>query len=104
MSAPETIVLAGGGTAGHFYPALAVAESLRARSPDVDLHYIGTRQGIESRLAPASGFRFDAVSSGQVRGTGNKEVGRLTRLYYSVVRVLILQSALNHLTTFGRLA
>ncbi|HET9200639.1 MAG TPA: glycosyltransferase [Dehalococcoidia bacterium] len=68
MSAPKTIVLAGGGTGGHFYPALAVAESLRARDPDVDLHYIGSRQGIESRLAPASGLRFDSVSSGQVRG------------------------------------
>jgi UDP-N-acetylglucosamine--N-acetylmuramyl-(pentapeptide) pyrophosphoryl-undecaprenol N-acetylglucosamine transferase len=68
MSVPETIVLAGGGTGGHFYPALAVAESLRARSPDVDLHYIGTKEGIEARLAPANGFRFDSITSGQVRG------------------------------------
>jgi UDP-N-acetylglucosamine--N-acetylmuramyl-(pentapeptide) pyrophosphoryl-undecaprenol N-acetylglucosamine transferase len=68
MSAPETIVLAGGGTGGHFYPALAVAECLRARSPGIDLHYIGTKAGAEANLAPASGFRYDSVPSGQVRG------------------------------------
>ena len=68
MSAPETIVLAGGGTGGHFYPALAVAECLRARNPGIDLHYIGTKAGAEARLAPASGFRYDSVPSGQVRG------------------------------------
>jgi undecaprenyldiphospho-muramoylpentapeptide beta-N-acetylglucosaminyltransferase len=68
VSAASTIVLAGGGTGGHFYPALAVAEALRARSADLDLHYIGTPSGVESKLAPANGFRYDSVASGQVRG------------------------------------
>ena len=68
MSAAKTIVLAGGGTGGHFYPALAVAESLRARIPDVDLHYIGSKSGPEGDLASTAGFRYDSVPSGQVRG------------------------------------
>ncbi|MEX2237519.1 MAG: glycosyltransferase [Dehalococcoidia bacterium] len=68
MSDARRVVLTGGGTGGHFYPALAVAEALRCRMPDIDLHYVGTSTGAESRLAPAAGFSYESVPSGQVRG------------------------------------
>lgn len=64
----RTVVLAGGGTGGHFFPALAVAEALRARQPGIELRYIGSAGGPEGALAAAAGMSFDAVSSGQVRG------------------------------------
>jgi UDP-N-acetylglucosamine--N-acetylmuramyl-(pentapeptide) pyrophosphoryl-undecaprenol N-acetylglucosamine transferase len=63
----KTIVLAGGGTGGHFYPALAVAEVLRQRA-DVELRYVGTSRGPEKRLAEAHGLAYESVPSGQVRG------------------------------------
>src|SRR5262249_62212992 len=47
------IAIAGGGTAGHVQPALAVAEAYRAAGADVDVLFLGTPDGAESRLGPA---------------------------------------------------
>jgi len=64
------MVLAGGGTGGHVYPALSVAEELAGRFPGLDLLFIGTRSGLESRVIPESGYRIRYVSSRGVRGKG----------------------------------
>jgi UDP-N-acetylglucosamine--N-acetylmuramyl-(pentapeptide) pyrophosphoryl-undecaprenol N-acetylglucosamine transferase len=61
-------VLAGGGTGGHVYPALSVAEYLKRAAPETELLYIGTRSGAEQRLVPPSGIPFRSVHAGQVRG------------------------------------
>jgi UDP-N-acetylglucosamine--N-acetylmuramyl-(pentapeptide) pyrophosphoryl-undecaprenol N-acetylglucosamine transferase len=50
--------MAGGGTGGHIYPALAVARALRARSPELDLVWLGGHRGLEARLVPAAGIRL----------------------------------------------
>jgi len=60
------IVLAGGGTGGHVYPAIAVAERLRER-PDVELTYYGTEHGVEHTVAQQEGIPFRAVPASQVR-------------------------------------
>jgi UDP-N-acetylglucosamine--N-acetylmuramyl-(pentapeptide) pyrophosphoryl-undecaprenol N-acetylglucosamine transferase len=52
-------VIAGGGTAGHVYPGLALAGELHRRGHEV--RFLGTELGVEARLVPAAGFRFDAV-------------------------------------------
>jgi undecaprenyldiphospho-muramoylpentapeptide beta-N-acetylglucosaminyltransferase len=50
-------VITGGGTAGHVLPALAVAEALEARGRDrAELHYVGAKRGIETRLVPPTGL------------------------------------------------
>ena len=46
------VVLAGGGTAGHVEPALAVADSLRALDSSLQLDFLGTALGIEKSLVP----------------------------------------------------
>jgi undecaprenyldiphospho-muramoylpentapeptide beta-N-acetylglucosaminyltransferase len=52
-------VVAGGGTAGHVLPALAVGEALAARGhPPSEVHYVGARRGIETRLVPSSGHPY----------------------------------------------
>ena len=55
------IILTGGGTGGHIYPALAVAGELRRRIPGVDLLYIGTLKGLESKIVPQSGINFKTI-------------------------------------------
>jgi UDP-N-acetylglucosamine--N-acetylmuramyl-(pentapeptide) pyrophosphoryl-undecaprenol N-acetylglucosamine transferase len=53
----RTILLAGGGTAGHVFPALAVARELTARADDVEVVFVGVDDRLEARLVPASGLR-----------------------------------------------
>ncbi len=47
------VLVAGGGTGGHFYPGLAILEGLRERHPNLKAVYVGTRSGIEGRILPA---------------------------------------------------
>ncbi len=55
---PMRLLIAGGGTGGHIYPALAVANSLRRRPDPVELEWVGGRRGLEATLVPPAGFRL----------------------------------------------
>ena len=47
------VLFAGGGTGGHLYPALALADALSAARPDVQVHFVGAQRGVEARVLPA---------------------------------------------------
>ncbi|WCM87622.1 undecaprenyldiphospho-muramoylpentapeptide beta-N-acetylglucosaminyltransferase [Acidovorax sp. NCPPB 3576] len=68
MSAPKTALIMAGGTGGHIFPGLAVAEELRARGWRV--HWLGTPGSMESRLVPPRGFAFEPIDFSGVRGKG----------------------------------
>jgi UDP-N-acetylglucosamine--N-acetylmuramyl-(pentapeptide) pyrophosphoryl-undecaprenol N-acetylglucosamine transferase len=68
MNKPATFVMAGGGTGGHVIPALAVARELRSRGHSV--RFIGTRRGIEAKLAPAADFPIDWIEIGGLNRVG----------------------------------
>lgn len=53
-----TYLLAGGGTAGHVNPLLAVADGLRARDASARVFVLGTREGLEARLVPLRGYEL----------------------------------------------
>ncbi|HMF75903.1 MAG TPA: undecaprenyldiphospho-muramoylpentapeptide beta-N-acetylglucosaminyltransferase [Bryobacteraceae bacterium] len=67
----RSIVLTGGGTGGHVFPALAVARVLRGRGHK--LLFIGTREGIESRLVPEAGFDMEFIRSGGLNRVGIRQ-------------------------------
>ncbi len=52
------VLLAGGGTAGHVNPALAIAEIIKARVPDAEFAFAGNPEKIEAKLVPQAGYRF----------------------------------------------
>lgn len=56
------ILFAGGGTAGHINPALAVAGYLREKEPGTEILYIGAKGGMEERLVPQAGYAFQSIT------------------------------------------
>ena len=63
------ILIAGGGTGGHIYPALAVARSLRARPDAPELGWLGGHRGLEATLIPPTGIDFQRLALRSLRTT-----------------------------------
>lgn len=55
------ILLAGGGTAGHINPALSIANFIRARKPDCEILFIGSKGGLETNLVPKAGYNLSTI-------------------------------------------
>ena len=70
------VLIAGGGTAGHLNPGVAVARELVARVPDAKVAFVGTAAGIESRLVPREGFPLETIRSAGLKGKSLASVAR----------------------------
>ena len=64
------LLIAGGGTGGHIYPALAVARSLRARPAAAELDWLGGHRGLEASLVPPEGIRVRRLLLRSLRSAG----------------------------------
>ena len=73
---PLSILIAGGGTAGHLYPGVAVARELMKRVPDATVTFVGTAAGIESRIVPREGFTLETIRSAGLKGKSLASVAR----------------------------
>lgn len=62
MTPTVSVVMAGGGTAGHVSPLLAMADALRAARPGIALRLVGTPSGMETRLVPAAGYELETIA------------------------------------------
>ncbi len=89
MSVKCALVMAGG-TGGHIFPGLAVAEALREAGWRV--HWLGAPDSMESQLVPPRGFAFEAVDFGGVRGKGLKTLAalpfKLLRAFWQSLQVV----------------
>ena len=56
------IVVSGGGTGGHIYPALATVKQLKQLEPETEVLYIGGERGLEKSIVPEAGFDFKALA------------------------------------------
>ena len=64
------LLIAGGKTGGHLFPGMAVAGKFLERGADREVLFIGTRDGIESRVLPRAGYPLVTVRSAGIRGKG----------------------------------
>jgi UDP-N-acetylglucosamine--N-acetylmuramyl-(pentapeptide) pyrophosphoryl-undecaprenol N-acetylglucosamine transferase len=72
LEANVRLLIAGGGTGGHLFPGVAIAEELRARDPDAAVRFVGTERGIEARVLPELGWDLTKIEV-----SGLKTVGKL---------------------------
>jgi len=67
------VLIAGGGTGGHLYPALAIAEALLKADQSIEVKFVGTTKGIESKVVPNTRFPLITIeASGLQRGSSIK--------------------------------
>ncbi len=59
---PKRFVIAGGGTGGHIFPALSIAEAIQEIDPSAEILFVGAKGRMETRIVPARGYRLEAIS------------------------------------------
>jgi UDP-N-acetylglucosamine--N-acetylmuramyl-(pentapeptide) pyrophosphoryl-undecaprenol N-acetylglucosamine transferase len=67
------LLLAGGGTGGHLFPAVAIAEGLKQEEPQSEVLFVGTRKGLEARLLPELGWTLKTIDMSGWAGLGLSE-------------------------------
>ncbi len=73
------VIIAGGGTGGHLFPGIAVAEEFKGRDEGNELLFVGTEKGIEARLLPKLGWPLSFISAEGIKGKG--VISRIRALY-----------------------
>lgn len=87
----ELIVIAGGGTGGHIFPALAIASELKKRDASREFLFLGSRKGLETRLVPAAGFALRTLRLGGLKGMSiGARALSLVQAAAGVVRIALL--------------
>lgn len=66
----KTLMIGGGGTGGHIYPAIAIAREFLARGPNRRVVFVGTEAGLEKTIVPKAGFPLEFISVGGLKGKG----------------------------------
>ena len=87
----KTILFAGGGTGGHLFPGIALAEEFCRRQPDLEIVFAGTRHGIEARIIPELGYPLVFLEvHGLVGVSGRRRLKALLNFPKAVIQALIL--------------
>ncbi|MGH7906725.1 MAG: undecaprenyldiphospho-muramoylpentapeptide beta-N-acetylglucosaminyltransferase [Candidatus Binataceae bacterium] len=79
------VIIAGGGTGGHLFPAVAVGEALRRERPRIELLFVGSTAGLEARWMPQSGLRHELF---QVHGLRGHTTGERLRAVAEFARAI----------------
>ncbi|HPH67505.1 MAG TPA: undecaprenyldiphospho-muramoylpentapeptide beta-N-acetylglucosaminyltransferase [Kofleriaceae bacterium] len=67
---PLRVMIAGGGTGGHLFPGIAIAEEVRQAHPDAQIRFVGTTRGIEARVLPQLGWDHDFIEVSGLKTVG----------------------------------
>ncbi|MEO8382294.1 MAG: undecaprenyldiphospho-muramoylpentapeptide beta-N-acetylglucosaminyltransferase [Acidobacteriota bacterium] len=71
-----TLLIAGGGTGGHIYPAIAIAGEYVRRDPARRVVFVGTEKGLEKQIVPKAGFPLEFIDVGGLKGKGGLDLIR----------------------------
>lgn len=55
------VLITGGGTGGHIYPAIAIANKIKDEIKNIDILYVGSKKGMEGQLVPDAGYKFESI-------------------------------------------
>lgn len=89
--AKKTVIIAGGGTGGHLYPGVAIARALQKKSTQVKILFVGTRQGLETRIIPQEGFPLEFLSvDGLARKSLLGKLKTLCMIPFSLIQSLMI--------------
>jgi UDP-N-acetylglucosamine--N-acetylmuramyl-(pentapeptide) pyrophosphoryl-undecaprenol N-acetylglucosamine transferase len=84
-------LFAGGGTGGHLFPAIAVAQKIKEKKPQADIMFIGTKHKIEGRLVPELGYKFKSIwIKGFSRGSVLQNILFPVKLVVSTVQSMLI--------------
>lgn len=72
----QTLMIAGGGTGGHIYPAIAIAREYLARDASRRVLFVGTERGLEKTIVPKAGFPLEFIDVGGLKGKGGFDLVR----------------------------
>jgi UDP-N-acetylglucosamine--N-acetylmuramyl-(pentapeptide) pyrophosphoryl-undecaprenol N-acetylglucosamine transferase len=72
----KTLMIAGGGTGGHIYPAIAIAREYVARDAKHKVVFVGTERGLEKTIVPKAGFPLEFINVGGLKGKGGLDLIR----------------------------
>ena len=87
----KTVLFAGGGTGGHLFPGIALAEEFKQRDPEIKIVFAGTRRGLEARVIPEIGYPLVFLKvQGLVGVKGLKRLKALFNFPKAVIQALIL--------------
>ena len=70
MKNPIRIIFAGGGTGGHLYSGIAVAQELKRKYPDAEILFVGTEYGLEKTIVPQEGYELQYIEVAPLKGSG----------------------------------
>ena len=82
------IIVSGGGTGGHIYPALTLIDAIKSKRPETDFLYVGTEKGLEADIVPKAGINFTALDleGGFERRFTLENISRAANALWSVKR------------------
>jgi UDP-N-acetylglucosamine--N-acetylmuramyl-(pentapeptide) pyrophosphoryl-undecaprenol N-acetylglucosamine transferase len=89
------VLIAAGGTGGHIYPGIAVAQEIMRRDAGSKVRFVGTARGLETRLVPQAGFELSLIDS-----AGLKNVGRIAQIRGLMLLPKSFLSAVNLIRQF----
>ncbi len=63
-----SVIIAGGGTGGHIYPGIAIAQEFKRRNAATEIVFVGTARGMETKIVPREGFRLELIEVSALKG------------------------------------